>query len=178
MGQTGAGEDGQLLAADQGVQAVDGGNAGLDKLCGIGPGCRVHGQAVDIQVRVGNDSGAAVDGLAHAVEDAAQHILGNGQLLGVAQEADLGLGQVDALGGLEQLNNSLVAFHLKHLAAADLAVGELDLAQLVVGDAFHMLDHHQRAGDLSYCLILFNHASSPPAMTSSISFFIWAAIAS
>jgi hypothetical protein len=34
MGQAGAGEYRQLLAADQGVQAVDGGNAGLDELGG------------------------------------------------------------------------------------------------------------------------------------------------
>ena len=32
VGQTGAGENRQLLPAHQGVQAVDGGNAGLDKL--------------------------------------------------------------------------------------------------------------------------------------------------
>ena len=38
VGQAGAGEDRQLLAADQGVQTVDGGNTGLDKLGGVGAG--------------------------------------------------------------------------------------------------------------------------------------------
>ena len=32
VGQTGAGEDGQLLTANQGVQSVNGGNAGLNEL--------------------------------------------------------------------------------------------------------------------------------------------------
>ena len=178
VGQTGAGEDRQLLAADQGVQAVDGAHAGLDELGGVGAGGGVHGQAVDVHVRLGQDGGAAVDGLAHAVEDAAEHVLGHGQLLRVAQEADLGLGQVDALRGLEQLHDRLVALDLQHLAAAGLAVGQLDLAQLVVGDALDVLHDHQRAGDLSYGFILFDHASSPPAMTSSISRFICASMAS
>ena len=121
---------------------------------------------------VGQDGGAAVDGLAHAVEDAAQHILGDGQLLRVAEEADLGFGQVDALRRLKQLHDSLVALDLKDLAAADFAVGELDLAQLVVSDAFNAVHDHQRACDLSYGFILFNHSSSPPATTSAISCFI------
>ena len=96
----------------------------------------------------------------------------------MAQEAGLGLGQVDALGRLKQLNNRPVALYFKNLAATDFAAGQLDLAQLVIGDAFHMLNHHQRAGDLFYGLILFNHASSPPAITFAISSFICASMAS
>ena len=72
MGQAGAGEDGQLLSPHQGVQPVDGGDARLDKLVGVVPGGGVHGQAVDVPVLVGQDGGAAVDGLAHAVEHPAQ----------------------------------------------------------------------------------------------------------
>ena len=48
MGQAGAGEDGQLLSTYQGVQAVNGGNTGLDKFRRIVAGGGVHGQAVDI----------------------------------------------------------------------------------------------------------------------------------
>ena len=88
---------------------------------------------------------AVVDGAAHAVEHAAQHVRADAKLHAVAQEADLALGQVDAAGAFEQLHYSPVAVHLQHLAAAGLAGGKLDLGQLVVGDAFHVLDHHQRA---------------------------------
>ena len=96
----------------------------------------------------------------------------------MAKEANLGLRKVDALRGLKQLDDSLVALDLKHLAAADISVGQFDLGQLIISDAFDLIDDHQRACDLSYSLILFNHASSPPAMTSSISFFISASISS
>ena len=129
-------------------------------------------------MRLGKNVGAAVDGLTHAVEDAAEHILGNRQLQRMAKKANLGLRKVDALRGLKQLDDSLVALDLKHLAAADISVGQFDLGQLIISDAFDLIDDHQRACDLSYSLILFNHASSPPAMTSSISFFISAAISS
>ena len=70
----------------------------------------------------GDDVRAAVDGLAHAVEHAAQHIGGHAQLQGVSQKADLGVGQVDAGGGFKELDHGGVAVDLQHLAAADGAV--------------------------------------------------------
>ena len=77
--------------------------------------------------------------------------------------------QVDALGRFKELDNSPVAFDFEHLAAADFAVGKLDLAQFVIGDAFDVLYDHQGARDFLNGFILFYHASSPPAITSSIS---------
>ena len=106
--------------------------------------------------------------MAHAVEDSAQHVAGNGQLQGVAQEADLTLGKVNTGGGLEELNDSLVALDFKDLAAADFAGGELDFGKLVVSDAFNSGSYHQRAGYFFYGTIFFNHAASPPPITSSI----------
>ena len=173
VGQAGAGEDGQLLAADQGIQSVDGGDARLDELVGVVPGGGVHGQAVDVPVLLGQDVRAAVDGLAHAVEDPAQHVAGHGQLQGVAQEADLGVLQIDAGRGLEELDHGVVAVDLQHLAAAQGAVGELDLAQLIVGDALDLLDHHQRAVDLLYGAVFTDHQNSPPFAAAAS---IWSAM--
>ena len=162
VGQAGAGEDRQLLAADQGVQAVNGGNAGLDELVGVVPGGGVHGQAVDVPVLLRQDVGAAVNGLAHAVEHAAQHIAGHAQLQGMAQEVDLGVRQVDAGGGLEELDHGGIAVDLQHLAPAYGAVVQFDLHQFVIGDVFHHADHHQRAADLLNGFIFTDHSSSPP----------------
>ena len=170
--QAGAGEDGQFLAADQGVQAVYRGYARLDELGGVGAGGGVHGQAVNVAVRVGQDLRAAVDGLAHAVEDAAQHILRDAQLQRVTQEADLRAREVDALCRLKQLHDCGIALDFEDLAAADIAVRQLKLAQLVVGDAFHLLDDHQRIRDLAYGFILSDHSSSPPSAISATSAFI------
>ena len=172
VGQTGAGEDGKLLATDQSVQTIDGGNAGLDELCGIGTGCRVHGQAVDIHVCIGQDLGTAVDGGAHAVEDTAEHILGNCELQRMSQEADLGLGQVDALCGLKQLYDCLVTFNFQYFAAADFAVGKFQFSKFVIGNAADVIYDHQRAGDFFYSFILFNHSSALSSTTFSICSFI------
>ena len=73
--KTGCRENRQLLAADQGVQTIYGGNASLDKLLRIASGCRVHRQAVDIHTLLRQDVGTAVNGLAHAVKHTAEHIL-------------------------------------------------------------------------------------------------------
>ena len=162
MGQAGAGENGQLLPPHQGIQPVDGGDARLDELVGVVPGGGVHGQAVDVPVLVGQDGGAAVDGLPHAVEHPAQHVPGHPQLERVPQKADLGLRQVDAGGVLKELDHGGVPVDLQHLAPADGAVAELNLPQLVIGDPLDPVDHHQRAGDLLYRLIFPDHSALSP----------------
>ena len=176
MRQAGSREDRQLLAADEGVQAVDGGHAGLNELCRVGAGRRVHRQTVDVAVLLGEDRRTAVDGLAHAVEDAAEHILAHAQLQRVAEKAHLRLREVDALRALEELHDRMIVLDFEDFAAADFTVRELDLGQLVVGHAFDILDDHQRAGDLLDGLVFSNHCSSPPAIISLICAVISAAI--
>ena len=157
MGQTGAGEYRQLLTADQGVQSVDGADAGLDKFGRIVAGGRVHGLAVDVPVFVGDDIRAAVNGTAHAVEDAAQHGRGHAQAHAVAQETGFGIVDLQALGAFKELYQRLVAVDNQDLAAADFTVGLLDFHQFVVFDAFYLVNQHQRADDLANCLVIFTH---------------------
>ena len=166
VGQARAGEDGQLLPTDQGIQPVDGGDAGLDELVGVVPGGGVHGQAVDVPVFVGKNVGSAIDRLSHTVEDPAQHLPGHPQLQGMAQKTHLGLGQVDTGGGFKELDHGGIAVDLQHLAVAHLAARQLDLAQLVIGDALDAPDHHQRAVDLLDRFIFPDHSSSPPFSTA------------
>ncbi len=159
--QTGAGEDRQLLAAHEGVQTVNRGDARLDELVGVVARGGVDGQAADVEILLGQQLRAAVDGLAHAVKDTAEHVLGHAQLQRVAEEADLRVAQIDARGVLEQLHDGAVAVDLQHLAAADGAVVELDFAQLVIGDALHLINDHQGAGDLPDGAVFLHHSSSP-----------------
>ena len=92
-------------------------------------------------------------GSTHAVEYAAEHILGNRKLQRMAEKSDLSLRKVNALSrAFKQLNDRSVALDLEDLAAANLAVGKLDLAQLVICDALDLLDDHQRICYLSYGL--------------------------
>ena len=172
MRKAGGREYRQLLAANEGVQAVYRGNAGLDKFRRVGARRRVHGHAVNVAVSLGKKLRAAVYGLTHAVEHAAEHILGNGKLQRMTEESYLRLREVYALRRVEKLNDRSVTLDLEYLAAACLSVLELDLAQLVIGDALDLLDDHKGICYLPYGLIIFNHASSPPAMTASISVFI------
>ena len=88
----GAGEDGELLAPDEGHQRVDGGNAGADVVAGVGTGNGVNGLAVNVPVDLGENLPQPVDGLTAAAEDPAQHLRGKGHLHGVAQEAGAGVG--------------------------------------------------------------------------------------
>ena len=72
--KTGSGEDRELLSSYQSVQSVDGGYSGLDELCGVVTGCRVHGKSVDIHHLFGDDIGTSVLGSSHTVEYSSQHV--------------------------------------------------------------------------------------------------------
>ena len=174
MRQTGAGEDRQLLPSYQGVQAINGRDAGLDKLIGVVAGGWVHCQTIDIPVFIRQNSRTIIDGLAHSVKYTAQHIAGNRQLQRVAQKPDLGLRQVDAGGSLKQLHHGGIAVDLQHLAAAGGTVCQFDLRQFIIGHALHMVHYHQRTGDLPDRFIFTDHSvSSPFCASASSSSSIW-----
>ena len=169
MRKAAAGEHRELLATDQGVEAVDGGHAGLDELGGVVPGGGVHGVAVDVEMLLRDQGGAAVLGLAHAVEDPAQHVGGHVELDGPSHEAGLRRTDPKALGALEELDQGAVAVDLQHLAPADGAVLLDDLHQLVVLDALHLVHQHQRAYDFGYGTIFLLHQFRPPSTRAPIS---------
>ena len=74
MLHAGAGEDWQLLAADQRGQTVDGGNAGVDVVAGVNADDGVDGRAVDIAAGHRIDVAEAVDRAAKAVQHTAQQL--------------------------------------------------------------------------------------------------------
>ena len=67
MRKTVSGKDRQLLAADQGGQSVDGGDAGVDIVSRIFTGYRVQRKSVDIQADFRCDLAKSVNGLADTV---------------------------------------------------------------------------------------------------------------
>ena len=80
VGKSVPGEDRKLLPADQGGQSVDGGDAGADIVSRVLSAHRVERQAVHVPLQGGDDGAQVVDGLADAVEGAAQHIRGERDL--------------------------------------------------------------------------------------------------
>ena len=80
VGQTRAGEDGQLLTTYQRIQTIDGGNARLNELRGVLSCGGVDGGAVDVHRLFGKQGRAAVNGRTHAAEYATKHSLAHGQL--------------------------------------------------------------------------------------------------
>jgi hypothetical protein len=82
--------------------------------------------------RVGDDGGQAVDGLADAVEAAADHVLRHAQAGDVLDQVDGGGGEVDARGLLEHLEDRELLRDLDHLAAAHAPGAVLDADDGVV----------------------------------------------
>jgi hypothetical protein len=76
-------------------------------------------------------SESAVFRSAHAVEDAPEHIGRHGEFKSSSQETDGALLDVQTDRTLKQLHEGVSAFNFQNLAVADLAVGQLDFAQLV-----------------------------------------------
>ncbi len=161
MRQTGTREDRQLLAADQRVQSVNRGYTGLDELLRVYTSRRIHRQAVDIAALLRQDLRTAVDRVSYAVKDTAEHVAGNAQLHTSAQETYFTVGEVDSGVGLVQLNQRISSIDLQNLAAAFLAVGKLDLSQLIIGNILHTFYQHQRTCHFLYGSILFRHLLFP-----------------
>ena len=70
VGQTCSREDGQLLAAHQGVCAVDGGDAGLDESARLLTGSWVDGSSCNISQYLGHNFRATVSGLSGSGQNA------------------------------------------------------------------------------------------------------------
>ncbi len=78
----------------------------------------------------GDDLRPAVLGSSGAVEDAADDVLGDAQLLGAAEEPDARSLDVEADRALEDLDHGLLGRNVEDLAAAPAAAGRLDLDEL------------------------------------------------
>jgi hypothetical protein len=102
----------------------------------------IDGRAVDIHGLFGNETCTAVDGFAHTVEDATEHILGYGKLYTVAGEANFTICQVDACGRLEELNEYVSAVDFQNTATANFTVGQFNFTEFVILNAFDLLDKH------------------------------------
>src|SRR5208337_52228 len=96
--QAGAGEDRQLLAPDQRVEAVDCRHPGLDEVRGFIPGGWIDGRARDVEYRLGDDLRAVVPGLPDTAEDPAQHIMRDADPGRLTGKPDGRAGRVDAPG--------------------------------------------------------------------------------
>ena len=85
--EAGAGEDRELLAADQGVEPVDGRDAGLDDVARVVARGRVERRAVDVEARLGHRRRQPVARPTEAVEHAPEHLARDAQVQRLAAEA-------------------------------------------------------------------------------------------
>ena len=145
--QAAHGEDGELLPPDQGVHAVDGRDPRLDELLGIGAGRGVDGLAVDVAAGLPHRQGAAVQGLAHAVEDAPQKVGGHRHRQRAAGEAHPGFLQGQADGFAKKLDHRLVLAHGQDPAGLAGAVRGGDLDTFVKTHPPDARNHQERPGD-------------------------------
>jgi len=84
-------ENGDLLATGDRVHGVNGADTGGDHLLGVDTRVWVDGRTVDVEVVLGQDLGALVNGAAGTVEDTTKHVLADSKLQVVASELDFGL---------------------------------------------------------------------------------------
>mmetsp|Transcript_30746 Transcript_30746/g.82329 ORF Transcript_30746/g.82329 Transcript_30746/m.82329 type:complete len:468 (-) Transcript_30746:264-1667(-) len=120
--QTRRGEQRQLLPAHHRIHGVDRADAGLDHFLGVHARLGVERRAIDVQEVLRQHCWAFVDGLPGAVECAAQEIIRDRHLEGVARELDVAVLVVDIAGALEDLHNCLLLVHLEDLALPHRAI--------------------------------------------------------
>src|SRR6059036_2397929 len=141
--QSRTGEQRELLAADQGVQAIDRRDARLDELCRVLAGIWVNRGARDLDPFLGDDRRAAVDRLARAAEDAAEHLPRHVQFDRFPEELHRGL-TIDPGSPLEHLHDDDVLRRIEDLPSLPRSVWEADFDELSVSDPLRLLNKDQR----------------------------------
>ena len=174
VGQAGAGEHRQLLAAYQRIQAVYCGNAGLYELVGVVPRGGVYGRAVDVQPLFGYGSAPPSMGLP----------MPSNTLPSISGAT------ASSMEGwrISRWNRLCAVPDCPRRAAApypDLSqapcpaypsVGLLYLHQLVVLYAFYLIHQHKGAGNFLMVLYSLRIMLSPPSVSSRISALSFAVI--
>ena len=145
MGKAVAGEDRKLLAADQGVHPVDGGNARLDEVPRIGPGIGIHRKSVHVAPVRAEDLRIAVRRAAEAVEDAAEQTGADADFHGPFQEFDPRIVGREARAGTEDLDCSPIFRQVDDLAQALAAVASVDRHRLAESDPRAPGSHDHRS---------------------------------
>ena len=149
VGQAVAGENRQLLAADQGGQAVDGGKARPDIIAGVFPHDRIQWLAVHIPVDVGHDLAQTVDGLSQTVKGTAQDLRREGNLHGMAGQLRMGVAKGHIVRAAEHLNDRLVLVALDDAPQLFLFSVYRDLHNLLIGCVLDAFQGDQRAIDFT-----------------------------
>ena len=161
MRQTRRRKDGQFLTADKRVKPVNRAHARLNKLVGIVARNGVERAAVYIQALFGQDFRAAVNGIAHAVEHPAEHVMRHFEFYGFARERRFRLRNFKPATGREKLNQRFVAVHFEHSAEPRFVRSALrNFNKFVVLNALDLFNKHERTDDLFYRPIFLAHYSS------------------
>ena len=142
----GPGEDGQLLAADEGVHPVDGRHAGLDQLLGRQARRGVQGSAPERPERLADRRREPVQRRPEAAEDAAEELAPHHRPGHVALEVEPGAARHEPHPLLEQLEHREALAGVDDLGLPAPAL-ERDLHLLAERHAAHVLHEDQGPAD-------------------------------
>mmetsp|Transcript_8400 Transcript_8400/g.12793 ORF Transcript_8400/g.12793 Transcript_8400/m.12793 type:complete len:334 (+) Transcript_8400:495-1496(+) len=148
MGETGSGEEGDLLSSGDGSHGIDGGDTSLDHLLGVDPLVGVDGLTLDVEELLSQHGRALIDGVSGPVEHATQHLHTHRHSQHIACELAGGAQVIDVRGSLEDLDDGLLALDLKNLALTDGAVAKAHVDDLGVFGELHVVEHHEGAFDV------------------------------
>ena len=135
----GAGENRQLLAADERRQRVNGGNAGIDIVSRIDTRNRIDRRAVDIPAAGRINLAHAVDRAAEAVKYTAQDLRRKRQLHRMAGQARTGIHHGYAARPLEHLDDHALTVDLNNPARAHAPIVEMQLHHFLVARVIHVI---------------------------------------
>ena len=147
MRKTVAGENRQLLAANQSCQSVDSGNTCLNEVSRILAAARVQRKTVDIDLRVGDDRTEAVDRTADTIKCTAQDVLGECDLHRMTRQSRMCIGQGHTRRSLEDLNNGVVLIALDDTAELLLLAVHRELNNFIVSGVLYAFEDDERAVD-------------------------------
>jgi len=142
--QPSAGEHRQFLPADEGVHAVDGGDARHDEVARIGAPGGVDRRAVHVPAILGDGRGDAIHRLAEAVQHPPEHRRRHRSPQGLPGKPHPGARHLQPAGAAPHLHYGGSGAGLEHAAPPDLAIGQQHLGGLIVAHPAGPLDDDDR----------------------------------
>ena len=104
------------MTANEGVESVDRGDAGFDKVIWFVTGYRVNGATGDGPFGFRDDLWQTIDGFAEAIEPPSDDVFGERNGRTFVPQGDGSVFHVDALRSLKHLNDGVAAAGFKDLA--------------------------------------------------------------
>mmetsp|Transcript_13236 Transcript_13236/g.27456 ORF Transcript_13236/g.27456 Transcript_13236/m.27456 type:complete len:441 (-) Transcript_13236:62-1384(-) len=144
VGQTGGGENGNLLSAGNRVHDINGGNARLNHGLGVITRTGIDGLSVNVQIGFGEYLGSLVNDFTTAIKGSTEHFFTDAHFQNITSKFTLGFAIVNAGRAFKDLDYGTRARHFQDLSLTQGAIAQLQIDNFRVFGQLDIIEKDER----------------------------------